>query len=90
MVHKKGKDYLRLTSYKITVKPEKIHYKFDNIIGGAANARLSEQIHTVINDNSLAIFEEVRAATEESYGIIFKEIANKIFTKVPLDEIYRI
>ncbi|KAF2885078.1 hypothetical protein ILUMI_21081 [Ignelater luminosus] len=90
MFTKKEKNYLRLTNYKITVKPEKIHYKFDDLLGGGPNARISQQIHTVINDNSLAIFEEVRAATEESYGIIFKEIANKIFTKVPLDEIYKI
>ncbi|KAK4877963.1 hypothetical protein RN001_010469 [Aquatica leii] len=84
---KRGKEYIHLNSYKITAKPEGITYNFDNLFEG--NRRLSEQIHKTINERALAIFEEVRGVTEESYSLIFKEIGNKIFNRIPFSEIFK-
>ncbi|KAF5300717.1 hypothetical protein FQR65_LT09113 [Abscondita terminalis] len=84
---KRGKEYLHLVDYKISAKPERIHYNFENLFGD--NARLSEQIHKTINERAFEIYEELRPTMEESCGMIFQEIGNKIFNRVPFGEIVK-
>ncbi|KAF5285469.1 hypothetical protein FQA39_LY16643 [Lamprigera yunnana] len=82
---KRGKEHIHLSEYKISMQPETIHYNFANLF--EENHRLSEQVHRTINNNSFSIFEEVKPTTEETYGFIFKEISNRIFNRIPLEDI---
>lgn len=42
----------------------------------------------VLNDNSAEVFNDVKAGYEKSFGIIFKDLANRILPKVPVNDIF--
>ncbi|KAG5886294.1 hypothetical protein JTB14_001513 [Gonioctena quinquepunctata] len=83
---KKGKAYWRIKSYTVTLRPERLIYKFDNLFDG--DARLGPEINKVLNDNWNEIFTDVRDGYEQSFGIIFHGLANRVFSRVALKDIF--
>lgn len=49
---------------------------------------LGEQMNKFINENSDLLFQELQGPYEESFGAVFANIANKIFSRVPMDKIF--
>lgn len=82
-----GVTYTSITSYKVTTRPKKMEFYFDNLFDGK-NKELADNVNAVLNENWKELFEEVRPGYEEAYGIIFRNYAEMIFTKVPLDKIF--
>lgn len=83
---KKGKTYWAFKEYTITLRPEKVIFKFDNLFDG--DQRLGDEILKVLNDNWSEVFADVRPGYEKGIGMIFFGLANRVFTRVPLDEIF--
>lgn len=41
-----------------------------------------------LNENSVEIFNELKPAIQQTFGAAFAEISNRIFTKVPFEEVF--
>lgn len=83
---KKGKKYWNIKEYGLKIRPEKVYFRFDNLFGG--DERLGKQMNSFMNENSNEIFAEMRGPFEESFGLIFQSIANRVFMRVPINEIF--
>lgn len=66
--------------------PEKVTYNFENLFNG--DKALGDAMNKVLNDNNMVIFEDVKQGYEASFDIIFKDLVNKIFARIPLNEIF--
>lgn len=84
---KDGDIYMRLTKYIIKFSPDHITLQFDNLFNG--DPILGEQMHKFLNQNSDLIFKEFQASYEETFGLVFAEITNNIFTRVPMNKIFK-
>nr|CAI5816826.1 unnamed protein product [Callosobruchus analis] len=73
-------------NYTITLTPEKMTYQFDNLFDG--DQALGDNINKVLNENWSEVFEDVREGYEKGIGAIFHNLGNRVFSVVPLDEIY--
>ncbi|KAJ8917336.1 hypothetical protein NQ315_002358, partial [Exocentrus adspersus] len=82
----KGKTYLKLTNYTMDIKLDKITMDFENIFPG--NAQISAEILKTLNDNSDAVFKDIKSGFEQVFSSIHLTMANKVFSKVPLNEIF--
>ncbi|KAL1502074.1 hypothetical protein ABEB36_007273 [Hypothenemus hampei] len=85
-VERKGKTYMKSVDFRVTMDPEKVIFKFDNLFGGDKD--LGDNINKVLNDNNLEVFTDVRSGYEKSFGTIFNDLANRILLKVPLKDIF--
>ncbi|XP_055375228.1 protein takeout [Condylostylus longicornis] len=82
---KDGVLYNKLKEYKVIFNPKRVYMYFDNLFG---DCRLSEAMNRFLNDNWELVFNELKSGYSESFGKVFKEITNKIFTKVPMDTLF--
>lgn len=83
---KKGKKYIKIVDYIVSIVPEKMTFKFDNLFNG--DQRLGDEINKVLNENWDAIFNDVKPSYDQTFGLIFKDLANRVFTRVPFNEIF--
>ncbi|KRT86918.1 hemolymph juvenile hormone-binding protein, partial [Oryctes borbonicus] len=83
---KKNKTYWKILDYIVTIQPEKMHYQFDNLFDG--DARLGNEINKVINENWESVYSDVRSGYEKSFGLIFKGLAESLFSRVPYNQIF--
>ncbi|KAJ8930582.1 hypothetical protein NQ314_016594 [Rhamnusium bicolor] len=83
---KKGKTYWNYKDYTVTLRPEKVIFKFDNLFDG--DEKLGAEINKVLNDNWDEVFTDVRDGYEKSFGLIFHGLANRVFTRVALKDIF--
>lgn len=77
---------MKAINYTVIVYGEKIHYRFDNLFNG--DIELGKTINQVINDNSEEIFADVKDGYGKTYAAVFKDYTNKIFSRVPLKDIF--
>lgn len=61
-------------------------YKFDNLFSG--DERLGSNILNVLNENWNEVFTDVRDGYEKSFGLIFHGLANRVFSRVALNDIF--
>lgn len=87
-ITKNGKIYMKLKDYKVKFITNSVSFYFANLFNG--NKALGEQMNRFMNENSEIVFQELKGSYEKSFGYIFKDITNKIFTKVPFDDIFPI
>ncbi|XP_066144442.1 protein takeout-like [Euwallacea fornicatus] len=85
-VERKGKTYMKVTDIAISMNLEKISFKFHNLFNRQRG--LGENINNVLNDNSADVFNDVREGYEKSFGLIFKNLANSILLKVPVEDLF--
>ncbi|XP_045467270.1 protein takeout-like [Harmonia axyridis] len=85
-VQKKGKEYIRIVNYTVALYPEKVGFKFDNLFNG--DERLGTEINKVLNENQDAVFGDVRSGYEQSFGLIFQDLANRLFNRVALKDVF--
>ncbi|KAK5638588.1 hypothetical protein RI129_012883 [Pyrocoelia pectoralis] len=81
-----GKRYVEIEELKLKLDPEKVEMDFKNLFNGDPN--LGPQINTIMNENWRQIFNDVGHAYEAALGDIFKNIANRIFKRIPYDELF--
>ncbi|CAH0548739.1 unnamed protein product [Brassicogethes aeneus] len=84
---KKGKKYWKFVNYTVTLRPERVYFRFDNLYNGS-NPQLGENVNQVLNDNWDEVFTDVRPGYEASFGQIFQDLANRVFSRVALKDIF--
>ena len=85
-VVKDGETYMRIKKYKVKFEPKLVKLYFENLFNG--DKRLGDAMNSFMNDNWEIIFQELKGAYEDTFGYVFKEITNKLFTKVPMNRIF--
>ncbi|XP_026480097.1 circadian clock-controlled protein-like [Ctenocephalides felis] len=83
---RKGKSYMKLDQFGVKFEPKRVSMHFDNLFNG--DKVLGDNLNMFINENWPELFKEIRPALEESLAQIFLEITNRVFNKVPADEVY--
>ncbi|KAK4877779.1 hypothetical protein RN001_010285 [Aquatica leii] len=83
---KNNQPFLTIKTFQVSLNPDKVNYVFENLFNG--NEALSNQIHTVLNENWKDVFEDVKQGYEELIGTVCKSVANQIFTKIPANKIF--
>lgn len=80
-----GVKYMKLKDYKVSFDPKRVYIHFENLFNDKV---LSETMNRFLNENWEIAFNELKTGYSKSFGKIFKEISNRIFTKVPFDQIF--
>ncbi|KAL5274242.1 hypothetical protein ACFFRR_000791 [Megaselia abdita] len=80
-----GVKYMKLKDYKVSFDPKRVYIHFENLFNDKV---LSETMNRFLNENWEIAFNELKIGYSKSFGKIFKEISNRIFTKVPFDQIF--
>lgn len=83
---KKGTTYWKVVNFTSELMPERVVFKFDNLFDG--DKRLGSEINTVLNENSADVFADVKSGYEESLGIVFKDVASRVFNRVAMKDIF--
>ncbi|XP_018348855.1 PREDICTED: protein takeout-like [Trachymyrmex septentrionalis] len=84
---KDGDIYMRATKYIVKFLPNHVTLQFGNLFNG--DSILGEQMNRFLNQNSDLIFKELEAPYEETFGLVFTKITNDIFTRVPMNKIFK-
>ena len=85
-IKKNGETYIRFKEYNIKLIPGRVYLNFENLFNG--DRLLGNQMNRFMNDNWELIFNELKGGYEETLSYVFKEVTNKLFTKVPMDTIF--
>lgn len=80
-----GVKYMKLKDYKVSFDPKRVYINFENLFN---DKLLSETMNRFLNENWEIAFNELKIGYSKSFGKIFKEISNRIFTKVPFNQIF--
>lgn len=81
-----GKKYIVIKDQEYTLNPSFASYHFENLFNG--DKMLGEQINKVLNENWKEIFEEVGPGYEKAMGMLLANIANRVFSKVAINELF--
>ncbi|KAG5683836.1 hypothetical protein PVAND_013099 [Polypedilum vanderplanki] len=79
--------FVELHSLTIKLKPKHVSYNFENLFKN--NKELSRTLNDFMNEQWELVTENLIPGYEENFGRLFMKIANKIFTNVPTNEIFR-
>lgn len=77
---------MKLELYKVNIDPERIYFYFDNLFDG--NKRLGEAINNLFNENWRDIFDDIKMGYEESFGLVFRNLGQMFYKKIPFNNIY--
>lgn len=83
---KDGETYMEATDLKLSTKPGRIYYHFDNLFNG--DKALGDNMNSFLNSNWEAIFVEVQKSFEDAFADIFQTIISKIFSKYPYEKFF--
>ncbi|KAJ3618501.1 hypothetical protein MTP99_006481 [Tenebrio molitor] len=83
---KKNKTHIRITDHVFKFKPKRVVLDYDNIIAG--NKQLSEEVRKTLNENSLAIYSDFGPALEKVMASVWMQNVNRVFSRVPEDELF--
>lgn len=87
-IKKKGEVYIRFKEYHIKLLPKRVYLHFENLFNG--DKVLGENMNRFMNENWELIFNELKGGYEDTFSYVFKDVTNKIFTKVPMNKIFLI
>lgn len=83
---KDGEAYLKIKDYKIILEPKRVVLHFTNLFNGQKT--LSDNLHSFINENWKVVFDELKGGYEESFARVFQDVANRLFSQIPIDKIF--
>ncbi|KAK9504734.1 hypothetical protein O3M35_011000 [Rhynocoris fuscipes] len=82
---KNGKRYYEVTGEEFEFDVDKVHLHFDNLFNG--DKTLGDTTNAFINENWKEIFMELKPSISTIFGTLFKEISNRIFSKITVEEL---
>lgn len=83
---KKGKKHIKVTDFDFEIRPKKVVFDFENLID--RNEQLSKEVVKTLNENSEVVYKDVSPAFDEVMARIWKETINRVFSKVPQEELF--
>lgn len=82
---KKGQKHMKFKEYKSYFNALEPKMNYDNLFG---DKKLSDGMNKFINEHIDEIFPEIKKPFEKSFALIFQELCNRLFAKVPLVELF--
>ncbi|KAJ3651256.1 hypothetical protein Zmor_017306 [Zophobas morio] len=82
----KGKTYFNIVSQQLNMQPRDIDFDFQNLFDG--DEELADRMKTLLRDNVLELYDDLRTGYEEAFGKVFAYIFEKILEKVPVFDIF--
>lgn len=86
VVIKKGKEYIQTESFQLDFDPSRLHIHLENLFNG--DKALGDNMNQFLNENWREIFTELKPAITYAVEEILKGIINRIFSKIPYNEVY--
>ncbi|VEN56595.1 unnamed protein product [Callosobruchus maculatus] len=83
---KNEKTYIKISNFTVDINPRTMVYEVENIIPG--NPEISEQVVKTLNSDPLLVWSEIKPAFNTIVGQMHKDVGNKLYSKIPFDEIY--
>lgn len=81
-----GETYINITSTKLKLTPQHAYFSFENIFKD--DPALSETINTFMNENWELVLNTLMPEYVARIGESSKDIANKVFQKVPMKMVF--
>ncbi|XP_034236235.1 protein takeout-like [Thrips palmi] len=86
---KKDNLYWNIQDYYVKFVPKNISIDFQGLFSdGRGDANLGEQLNRFMNQNAFLIFEEIGSAFEEAFSGVVKEVTHRVFSRVPIADIF--
>ncbi|RZF33318.1 hypothetical protein LSTR_LSTR007663 [Laodelphax striatellus] len=82
---KDKKVHMDVEKFDFRFNTTKLHLYFGNLFNG--DKALGDNMNTFLNQNWDEILKELKPAIEEALGEAFREISNRVFHKVPFNQI---
>jgi len=82
---KNGKTFKEVKEFICKLDMKKLSIHLENLFNG--DKALGENMNRFLNENSLELWKELQPAFEQAIGYALKDISNKLFSKVPIDDI---
>jgi len=83
---KDGETYFKIANYKLVLNVQKMTFQFDNLFNG--DKVLGNAMNGVINSNWEMFWQQMRSNVDEHYMKMYRKIANKVFSQIPVKEIF--
>lgn len=83
---KNGKKHLRILEYNINLAPEKVEMDFSGRFSD--NEQLSQQISKTLKENQKMLYAELQSSYAQAFASIHQQLHNRVYSKIPLNEIY--
>lgn len=81
-----GETYVNITNYRIKFKPKYVTFDFENLFNG--DKVLGDTMNQFMNQNWKAVFNGLIPEYAKFFGSKFISVANNVFQKVPLKNIF--
>lgn len=85
-VTRDGEQYLHVRDLKWALGAGTSHFRFNNLFGG--DNALGEAANTFLNENSRDAFKAYKYLPEEAFGILFKDLSNKVYGRFSFKELF--
>lgn len=86
VIEKNGKEYIQTERFQLDFDTTKFHMNFENLFNG--DKALGENMNAFLNQNWRDILNELKPSITFAMEEILKNIINRIFVKLPYDEIF--
>ncbi|XP_063224513.1 protein takeout-like [Bacillus rossius redtenbacheri] len=87
LVTREGQEYFHVKDLKWKIEVEDAHSHFTNLFNGDKN--LGEATNTFLNENWKEAFTTFKYLAEDAFGILFKDLANRVYSKFPVKELVK-
>lgn len=86
VVEKNGKQYIQTEKFQLELDPSRLNIKLENLFRG--DKALGDNMNQFLNQNWKEIYQELKPAITFAVEEILKGIINRIFLKIPYNEIF--
>ncbi|CAH1401516.1 unnamed protein product [Nezara viridula] len=86
-IKKNNKIYIHMDTVRFPFTVDRLLLNFENLLKG--NKEISESLNNILNENWEPILDDMRDSFESAIGAAFKEIANRVFSKVPVSDLIK-
>lgn len=85
-IEKNGQMYAELQHVKLEIKPELVHFQFNNLFNG--DKALGDNMNNFINENWHEIYQELEPSFTKAISLIAKQMINNVFAKYPYETFF--
>ena len=82
-IQKNDKKYYQISHFDFIFDAEKMDILLENLFNG--DKALGDNMNVFLNQNWPEILKELRPAVSKAFSSAFKEVGNRVFSKVPLE-----
>lgn len=84
---KNKNEYIKTQKYKFTFSTTRLHMRFENLYRG--DKVLGDSTNLFLNENWEDIFNDIKPKLFETFGEIFEQIINSVFSIYPHEEFFK-